>query len=70
MPARDPRENPQPGDIVCTATGKRRTVVSRRGGDIAYHDKILTRRTCWITTWQNWCRRNSVTATTADGEKA
>ena len=56
--ARNSLIDPQPGDSVISADGKRqRDVVDCRGGNIIY--LINGRRMqCWISTWMEWCRRN------------
>lgn len=60
---RNPRENPDSGDRVATATGKVRTVIERRGNEIRYRTETGIERSCWISTWQEWCRKNSVLRT-------
>ena len=51
---RDPRIDPRPGDIVAT-----RTVTRRRGYDI-YYVRAGREKSCWITTWMEWCRHKEV----------
>lgn len=64
---RDPRIDPRPGDMVCSTRhkdGRERHVVRRDGNNIYYLtvtvNKTSDRKCCWITTWQDWCRANSV----------
>lgn len=59
---RDPRMDPQPGDIV-RKEGKTRRVAERKGGDIKYFAGDADGRRaegfpkfCWITTWRSWCK--------------
>lgn len=58
----DPRINPQPGDVVHDR--KRnivRHVITREGGNIKYkRERQQGPQFCWITTWQDWCRKNKV----------
>lgn len=67
-----PWQAPQAGDLCITAKGQMRQVdhVSAGYGRVVYY---LTRRNedrdwrsaeCWITTWEDWCRR----AVTGGGE--
>ena len=64
---RDPRIDPQKNDIVSSVDAGFRQVISRHGNDIEYTTGKNRLKLCWITTWQDWCRKNNVTATTADG---
>lgn len=65
---RDPRKNPQAGDIIRKGTATRvitRTVTRVKGGDIHY--KVVeggSEKCAWITTWQTWARDASVVHTT------
>lgn len=62
MNSRDPRIDPLCGDTV-VKNGMKRTVQYRDGGDIRYASstKNGTRiKYCWITTWQDWCRKAEV----------
>lgn len=64
---RDPRINPQVGDIVRNTKGLIREVHDRRGNDITYVKVSGERRTgphvCWITTWMGWCNKGEVVHT-------
>lgn len=60
--SRDPRIDPHRGDTV-VKSGVKRTVLHRVGGDIQYANgtKNGSRvKSCWITTWQAWCRKAEV----------
>jgi hypothetical protein len=53
---RDPRKDPQPGDIIRKGN-KQRKVVTVYGNDIWYDVPGSTvRKLCWITTWRVWAR--------------
>lgn len=58
---RDPTMNPHPGDkLRFLSRGKPHTreVTGRRGDNIDYRiDASDVIHTCWISTWQEWCRR-------------
>ena len=57
---RNPLEDPQPGDKVFSerwTPARERTVTKRNGYDIWYSDG-KNERMCFISTWQEWCRRN------------
>jgi|688.fasta_scaffold2424584_2 hypothetical protein len=55
MQTRDPRIDPQPGDVV--KKGKTRRVNHRKGDEVFYMSGgSMVERSCWITTWQDWCR--------------
>lgn len=58
---RDPRIDPQPGDIVQATSGKGRHVIGVARGDIRYRQidcKNQAERMCWLSTWREWCRKN------------
>ncbi len=60
-PTRDPRVDPQAGDIiekVSTHGGvtRRRTVTRRDGNDIYYTDQSGQAKKCWISSWLEWAR--------------
>ena len=57
---RDPRVDPRPGDVV--RKGQRERTVSKRcGSSIDYIEgKTNRERNCWITTWEEWCRKSDV----------
>ena len=57
--------------MIILRDGKFRRVVNRRGNDIDYFagkgygnpatfQEDPKPRICWITTWQEWCRRKDV----------
>lgn len=58
---RDPKIDPQPGDIVRATQFKNereRHVIARRGGDVDYlavTSANSVQKNCWISTWQSWC---------------
>lgn len=63
--ARDPLIDPQPGDCVMKKN-KVRLVRKREGSSIVYvlvrhpkdypEESFSRAMSCWITTWQEWCR--------------
>ena len=58
---RDPKQDPQPGDVVIKTNMKgkqtKRTVTGRKGNDVYYTTKDGGKvNNCWITTWWDWCR--------------
>ena len=61
---RDPRTDPQTGDLIVKSTGTGRKVsryvVKRAGNDITYRDHRGKERLCWITTWETWAREAEV----------
>ncbi len=65
MSDRDPRLNPQAGDVIEKSTNigttLTRTVVRRENNDIFYTsgDNVKVRK-CWISTWMEWCRDSEV----------
>lgn len=72
--ARDPAIDPRPGDLVRSTVSKNvkeRIVKERKGNDIWYRaftgNAPARERLCWITTWQDWCRANKVSAHPASG---
>lgn len=54
---RDPKEDPQAGDLITLTNGKLRRVTARRGGDVDYNDAKFYPHNCWISTWREWCRK-------------
>jgi hypothetical protein len=70
MTERNPQEDPRRGDVVVCMGGKYRRVVQRVGNDIDYHQgqhygeegqtESVKLKTCWISTWQEWCRKADV----------
>lgn len=66
MTQRDPKIDPQNGDIVRATQFKNereRHVAGRRGNHVDYlavTAKKTVQKNCWITTWQDWCRINKV----------
>lgn len=64
--ARDPRTDPQPGDVVQKGSSfgfTVRKVIRRDGGNVHYcvGDRKLL---CWIQTWKTWCLDAKVIQTT------
>jgi len=69
---RDPCEDPQQGDVIVLRDARRfRRVVARDGNDIRYkagaghgnpanYSEQKKEHVCWISTWQEWCRRHDV----------
>lgn len=58
---RDPKQDPQPGDVVSKTNMKgkttKRTVTRREGNNIYYRTKPEGKEClCWIATWWEWCR--------------
>ena len=64
---RDPRIDPKPGDRVVSEKGIIRTVTKRVGERVLFTRRSGMIQMRWLHTWQDWCRKNNVTATTADG---
>lgn len=60
--SRDPRKDPQPGDMLMAAYGSSRVVMSRTGDEIEYRflDEMRFHH-CSVTHWQEWCRKNHAT---------
>lgn len=56
---RDPRIDPQTGDIVISSTGIRRYVTYRNGGNVSYAGRVKLKCICCISTWREWCRKNN-----------
>jgi len=60
LPERDPRIDPQPGDMIrkVMPSGKAadRFVTGRKGNEIYYATRQVRVpiKNCWITTWQTW----------------
>lgn len=58
---RDPKIDPQAGDIAVKITAKGRKlqrIVTRRAGNEVYYktSESGAEKNCWLTTWQDWCR--------------
>jgi hypothetical protein len=56
---RDPKIDPQPGDVLTLENGKFRHVLRRNGYNIVYTTKpqsLAVEKICWISTWQTWCQ--------------
>ena len=68
MPANisNPLNDPQRGDCVVAHFGNHivtRKVVSSYNGQIVYQDsRKIADQTCWITTWQGWCKKHKAEA--------
>lgn len=67
--ARDPAVDPQYGDIVRSTIYKNcreRHPIKRYGAmnnEVQYYSVTAQKsviKSCWITTWQDWCRKNKV----------
>ena len=60
---RDPKIDPQPGDILA-CFGMVRTVTKRMGGEVRYTRPAAGGKTfkgaCFVTTWKAWAK-NAVT---------
>ena len=61
---RDPRIDPRDGDVVRATIGAQttRTVLeSPWTRSLGYRDMVYysgqTERSCWITSWREWCRK-------------
>ncbi len=55
---RSPQVDPKPGDkLILMGSARFREVVARNGNDIVYKDHTGKERTCWITSWMDWCRK-------------
>lgn len=52
---RDPRRDPERGDVVYKGTLSRK-VEDIIGFEIRYTSQVGKRSSCWLTTWRNWCR--------------
>ena len=63
LPERDPQNDPQVGDILTTPAGKFRKVwlITHSGREIHYTTDTNRSSYCWISTWQEWCRKNKAT---------
>ena len=48
--------DPQSGDSVTKGT-RTRTVVNRNGYEIEYITEKGINKSCWLTTWQDWCKK-------------
>lgn len=61
---RDPRIDPRRGDVVSRG-GVTRTVLEIIGQYTVLYQPYIGRsnKKCWITTWQDWCRRATVEKT-------
>ena len=69
---RDPCEDPRKGDVIVMRDGRKfRRVLERVGNNIHYrsgaghgnpatYSEQNTIKVCWITTWQDWCRRKDI----------
>jgi hypothetical protein len=60
MKMRNPLIDPNQGDVVF-GRGKTREVISRDGYNIWYivrEQNNMVGRCSWITTWQDWCKKN------------
>lgn len=64
---RDPTVDPKPGDLLTSAkNGRVRTVTRRAGREVYYRPGTSTEHgtnqgretSCWLQTWQEWCRIN------------
>jgi hypothetical protein len=49
--------DPQPGDFVRKGS-KTRTVIDREGGEVQYETQTGKIKTCWISTWMEWCNKD------------
>lgn len=49
--------NPKPGDFVRKGN-MTRTVLSVDGGNVEYETEKGKIKTCWITTWRDWCNKD------------
>jgi hypothetical protein len=69
----NPLTDPQPGDVVETADGRRRTVVYFFRGDrvvVVYRQsKYSTTKVCSDKSWRDWCRRNKARVIENAGEE-
>lgn len=59
--ARDPRLDPQPGDVIekhspSGGETRIRTVTKRVDNNIHYRDQTGKERVCWIASWLDWAR--------------
>lgn len=68
-PVRDPKIDPQPGDVLSkkAPSGKElfRCVTGRKGHDIYYvagRTNAGKIKNCWISTWQGWANDARVLA--------
>lgn len=57
----DPKQDPQPGDVVTKTSMKgktvSRTVTRREDNNVFYKSGTSTKEVnCWITTWWEWSR--------------
>lgn len=62
MTGRDPRHDPQPGDVLEKEAGRR--VVLRVANDTVFYDDPevvgFRFRTCWLAEWREWAAEAAV----------
>lgn len=64
MSARDPRIDPQPGDVI-EKNGDRRVVLRVANDSVFYDDAEVVGfrfKSCWLTEWQQWAQGTVVVA--------
>jgi hypothetical protein len=64
LPDRDPRNDPQPGDVLITPDGRQRIVVTLRskGRFVDWTDGKAKSGRLSIMSWQHWCRSDKAQA--------
>lgn len=64
MSDRNPKIDPQPGDVVLGKNGSinmSRTVMYRNGSNVIYTRGLNKKEhLCWITTWHKWASKGTV----------
>ena len=63
---RDPRVEPQPGDVIKKHSATRevvRTVTERKGNEVYYSNNSGKNFNCWITSWRTWAQDAKVVRT-------
>lgn len=69
---RDPRIDPQPGDVIKKHSATRevvRTVIERRGREVYYGNNSGKRFNCWLFTWKAWAQDALVVTTAPEPPK-
>ena len=66
MTFRNPREDPQPGDILC-GSGQTRRIIVRTDSKVLI-DGGFSRYWMRMERWRAWCEKNAVTVATSENE--
>jgi len=57
---RNPRTNPQKGDVLEHQNGERRAVIARRDDSIEYNNRDGMVSVCSMDEWREWVTRTSI----------